>query len=298
VTQGDAARHWDEWQGRQAPGHGWVDWADHPTAMALVQQDLFGDASVSVLHFLKSRYPQFGSARAVSLCCGDGAFEKLLVEHGVFGSVVGTDLSPVRVEHANASRGGFGPRLEYRVADANDGGFGSAEFDVVFAKAALHHIENLERAFAGMQRCLKPGGHLVTIDFFGPTRFQWTDAQVAAANELLDAMPADLVTRPDGRRHRVERPTVEAMIAMDPSEAVRAGELYELLRQHFRPEHDFAAGGALLNLVLDGSIVNNFDPSTAAHNAWVERVFRREREMMARGEIGSDFRFIVAKLAG
>ncbi|MBI5278175.1 MAG: class I SAM-dependent methyltransferase [Burkholderiales bacterium] len=294
MTAGDAARHWDEWQARQG-GRGYVDWADHPAVMALLQRELFGDASVSVLHFLESNYPQFGAARAVSLCCGDGAFERLLVEHGIFGSVVGTDLSPVRVAHANAARGALASRLQYVVGDANDADFGEQAFDVVFAKAALHHIENLEGALAGMRRALKPGGRLVTIDFFGPTRFQWTDAQLAAANRLLDAMPAELVTRADGSRYRAERPTVEAMIALDPSEAVRAGELYGLLRRHFTIEHDFAAGGALLNLVLDGSIVNLFDPANEAHDEWIRRAFRIERELMATGEIASDFRFIVAR---
>jgi len=47
--------------------------------------------------------------------------------------------------------------------------------------------------------------------------------------------------------------------------------------------------------VLDGAIVNNFDPGNAAHNGFIRKAFLRERELMARGEIASDFRFIVAR---
>lgn len=291
-----AAQYWDEWQARRnAAATRYVDWADHPTVMALLQEELFGDASLDVLQFLRSRYPQFTSARALSLCCGDGAFEKHLVEQGVFGSVVGTDISPVRVNQANASRGERVTQLEYRVNDANRGEFGIGQYDVMFAKAALHHIENLEVAFDGMRRGLRPGGRLVTIDFFGPTRFQWTDAQLDAANELLDAMPDDLTRRPDGTRCRAERPTVEAMIEMDPSEAARSGELYAKLKERFGIEREFAAGGAVLNLALDGAIVNNFDAANAEHNEWIRKAFMKERELMARGVVGSDFRFIVAR---
>ena len=298
MTTPQASQHWDDWQARQDAGAPrFVDWADHPTVMSLLQQELFGDASKTVLHYLLSEYPQFATARAISLCSGDGAFEKLLVQHGVFGSVVGTDLSPVRVQHANEQRGEVASKLEFRVADANSGDFGEAEFDIVFAKAALHHVEDLERMFDGARRCLRPGGRLVTIDFFGPTRFQWTDTQLHAANRLLDELPRELRTRPDGSLYRAERPTVEAMIAMDPSEAVRSGELYEALRRHFTIEREFPAGGALLNLVLDGTIVNHFDPGNPNHNEFIRKSFLRERDLMARGEIGSDFRFIVARPA-
>lgn len=291
-----AARAWDAFQSRREAGPPtYVDWADHPTVLALLQETLFGDAQLSVFDFLRSRYPQFASARAISLCCGDGAFEKMLVQAGVFQSVVGTDISPARVNAANAARGPHAMQLEYRLHDANRGDYGIGQYDVVFAKAALHHIEKLEAAFDGIVRALRPDGRLVTIDFFGPTRFQWTDAQMAIANELLDAMPGELAMRPDGVRWRVTRPTVEAMIEMDPSEAVRAGELREILGERMAVEREFAVGGAVLNLVLDASIVNNFDPANEAHNGWIRRAFERERAAMEEGAIGSDFRFIVAR---
>jgi SAM-dependent methyltransferase len=294
----EAARHWDEWQRDHAESPGaFVDWGDHPRVLALVYEEVFGSASTNFFDFFKQNYPSFAQASALSVCCGDGAFEKLLVSQNVFARVVGTDLSPVRVAAANAQRGEFEDRLDYQVHDVNAGDFGDGVVDVVFAKAALHHVEALEAMFAGVRRCLRPGGRLVTIDFFGPTRFQWTDTQLAAANRFLATeVPQELLRRPDGTlRRSVERPSIESMIAMDPSEAVRSGELHAQLAASLQIEREIALGGTLLNLILDGSVVNNFDPRNAGHNRIIDKAFALERSMMAAGEIDSDFRLIVAR---
>jgi SAM-dependent methyltransferase len=294
----EAARHWDDWQREHAAAPGaFVDWGDHPRVLALVYEEVFGSATRNFFDFFKEHYPSFAQATALSLCCGDGAFEKLLVSQDVFARVIGTDLSPVRVAAANRQRGEFEERLDYQVHDVNEGDFGEEVVDVVFAKAALHHVEALEAMFAGVRRCLRPGGRLVTIDFFGPTRFQWTDTQLAAVNRFLaNEVPQELLRKPDGSLHRnVERPTIESMIAMDPSEAVRSSELHEQLASNLQIEREIALGGTLLNLILDGSVVNNFDPRNADHNRIIEKAFALERSMMAAGEIESDFRLIVAR---
>lgn len=292
------ARHWAQWQQRhEARPVRWTEWSEHPHILACLQQAHFGDATLSPLAHVLRHFPQFAQAHALSLCCGDGSTEKALVRHGVFRSMVGVDLTAERVQSARGDLGDLADRLQFEVGDVNRGDFGHACFDVVFAKASLHHVERLEAMAAGIQRCLRPGGRLVTLDFFGPTRFQWTDAQLAHANAFLaDEVPAALRRRADGGSHdRVERPTLQAMIEMDPSEAVRSGELYGFLQQHFQIEMDVAVGGTLLQLVFDGSIVNNFDPDDAQHRAVIERAIALERSLIASGELGSDFRLIVAR---
>jgi SAM-dependent methyltransferase len=290
--------HWNHWQQqRQRSGAAWTDWGDHPRILQHLQRDLFGSPTTSVFAFLAACNPGFSRGHALSLCSGDGAFEKLLVEQGVFASVVGIDLAHERVQQANASRGDLAGRLRYEVGDVNRGDFGDAACDVVFAKAALHHVEDLEALMRGLRRGLRPGGHLVTIDFFGPTRFQWTAAQLAAANHFLrHEVPEALRRRSDGTlADAVPQPTPQQVAAVDPSEAVRSGELYDLLREHMQIEHDLALGGTLLNLIFDASIVNNFDVADEAAMRIVDKAYAFERELMRRGEIGSDFRLLVAR---
>lgn len=296
--QSSAAAFWNQWQNaRNLNESQYVDWGDHPTILALLYGDLFGSPSVSVFDYLKQAYPSFSNSTVLSLCSGDGSFENLLLAQGVFGSITGMDIALERVASANVKASELEGRLKFVVGDVNQGEFGEASYDVVFAKAALHHVEQLESMFSGIRRCLKPGGKLVTIDFFGPTRFQWSDVQLAAVNNFIDtAIPSALLKRADGSFHKnISRPTVEAMIAMDPSEAVRSSDIYSLIVQNFTKIREFQVGGTLLNLIFDATIVNNFDSGNPQHNAIIHAAFDYERRLMAENKIGSDFKFIIAE---
>jgi SAM-dependent methyltransferase/glycosyltransferase involved in cell wall biosynthesis len=291
-----AARHWDNWQlGHQARPPRFTDWGDHPIVLQEIQGRCFGQPDTGFLDFLASRYPQLSDAHALSLCCGDGGFECALLDRGVFGRVTGLELSAQRIEVGRRQANGHA--IEFLQADVNQALLPDRSYDVVFAKAALHHIENLEHVFEQVVRCLRPGGLLIAIDFFGPTRFHWTDAQLAACNAFWQTrVPPDLRLEPDGRQTPpVERPLVQDLVAMDPSEAVRSSDLYALLKSRFELEQDIPLGGALLNLLLSGDRVNRFDPDNEAHCQVIREAAAHERALMDAGVLASDFRFIVAR---
>jgi SAM-dependent methyltransferase len=291
-----AAEHWNQWQAaadQQKPR--WIDWGDHPTFLNLIYAEHFGSPDVTLFHYLKREFPFFADCRALSLCCGDGAFENLLAGNGIFGAITGIDISDYRVDKARRQYAGI-TNLDFMLGDINQGDYGAAAFDVVFAKAALHHIENLEAAFAGMRACLKQTGYLVTIDFFGPTRFQWTDAQLNHANALLPEIPASLRTDRNGNiKSAVTRPTVDEMITADPSEAVRSSEVHGFIARNFRIVKEFDVGGTLVNLIFTPDIINNFNPDDAGHRELIGRLYRKERELITAGELPSDFKFIIAE---
>ena len=295
-----AARHWDEWQRRRTPGR-FADWADHPYVFQRLCAHAFGDPACDFFDFIQNSLPELANAHVLSLCCGDGAFEQSMLERGVFGRVTGLDVSPERVrvgqERVHALGGELAARMKLHCDDVNHADLGSGRYDVVFAKSALHHIENLEHALPAMVRCLKPDGVLVTIDFFGPTRFQWTEEQLRARSWFWrHRVPAALRLDEQGLPiPEIGRPDLEAMIAMDPSEAVRSGELHALLTRQFEPIHDIELGGALLNLLLYGDIVNRFDPDKEAHRAVIAEAFELERLLMEFGVLDSDFRLIIAR---
>ena len=287
--------HWDEWQrSRPAEQNLYADWGDHPTVFRAVMRHTFGHEDENFFSFLKAHHPACAQAHELSLCCGDGAFEQQLLAQGVFGRITGLELSAERIAHGRARQV---PALDFLQQDVNSGAFGERCFDVVFAKAALHHIQDLETALAGILRCLKPDGLLVTIDFFGPSRFQWTDAQLQACNDFWrERVPPGLQREPDGSpTPPIGRPSVEDMIALDPSEAARSAELHALVHRHFEVLEDRALGGTVLNLLLYGQRVNRFDAADPLHNAVLEEAVGLERQLMAQGRLGSDFRFMVAR---
>lgn len=299
------ARHWDTWQtSKAAQASAYSDWADHPTIFRAVMKHSFGDENGSFFEFLRQHYPECAQAHALSLCCGDASFEIQLLEQGIFRCITGVDISTSRLEAARHQvlqrpcrllTGQWPLRLE--CLDVNQGQYGKACYDVVFAKAALHHLIDLDAAFQGISACLKPGGLLIAIDFFGPSRFQWTDTQLKAANLFWSqCVPPALSRNADGTDlEPLDRPSIESMMNLDPSEAARSGELWAYIKQYFEIEQRIDLGGTLLNLILWGDRVNRFDANDPLHNQILLAATQWERDLIRNGLLPSDFCFTVAR---
>lgn len=296
VDTNQASVYWNQWQQQKTSQNlEWVDWGDHPVILKLIYQSLFGSPEKTVFHYLLENYPAFANSKALSLCSGDGAFERLLIEHGVFNHITGIDVADERVRIANRQHRDLTEKLCFNTGDVNTGNFGYQIYDVVFAKAALHHIENLEMLFKGIKHCLRSNGYLVTIDFFGPTRFQWPDKQLEYAKQMLARIPPELRTKPDGTLiDSISRPTIDQMIAMDPSEAVRSEDIIDFISNYFETIKIFDIGGTLLNLVFTQEIINNFRPDNPQHVEILSRAYFWEQELILSNEISSDFKFIIA----
>jgi SAM-dependent methyltransferase len=103
------------------------------------------------------------SERIVELGCGNGAFARRLASLGA--DVLATDFSAGLLERARA-RGCPGPGgIEYAQADATSLeqllALGEGVFDAAVCLMALMDMPQIEPAFAGMRRLLKPGGRCV-----------------------------------------------------------------------------------------------------------------------------------------
>jgi SAM-dependent methyltransferase len=110
-----------------------------------------------------------GYRRALEIGAGTGYFSLNLLQAGVVQEATCTDISPgmVSVLGANAER--LGLRVKTARADAESLPFADGAFDLVLGHAVLHHLPDLERAFAEFHRVLQPGGRIV---FAGePSRF-------------------------------------------------------------------------------------------------------------------------------
>jgi SAM-dependent methyltransferase len=89
--------------------------------------------------------------RMLDLGCGEGALTQKLAQRC---TVVGVDASADQIAAAQA-RG-----LDARVMDAQALVF-AAEFDAVLSNAALHWVRDIDAAFSGVHRALRPGGRFV-----------------------------------------------------------------------------------------------------------------------------------------
>ena len=185
--------------------------------------------------------------RSLSVCCGDGAHEIQLYTSGKVRFVSGVDISEGAIKQAAARFAAAGAppeRYRFEVRDVNALQLGET-YDLIFSTGALHHATNLEGLLATMEQALAPNGYFVVVEFIGPNRFQWTDQQIEIANQVLSALdPAYLR---DGRNTRFERPTIESMLACDPSEAVRSAEEYPLVKKYFDVRYERFYNGTLLH---------------------------------------------------
>lgn len=270
-------------------------WLAHPMVQARVNTLASGRSAVDAYGRLAELLTHRGWSlpinRAISLGCGFGGLERDLAGRGLCRDMHALDLADGAIAEARrlAEEAGFGNSIRYQVADLEGAALPPGSADVVFAHQSVHHIAALDELFVAVRRALRPGGIVHLHEFVGPTRFQWTDAQLALANGFLDGLPPRLRRTPSGiAKGRLTRPTIAAMLAFDPTEAIRSADIPAVLRRHFDVVEERRLGGALVHIAL-GDIAQNFDPADPEARSALERLFALEDEAMADGRIGSDF---------
>jgi len=114
-------------------------------------------------------WPDEGFGEALEIGSGTGYFSLNLMQLGLLGRVVATDISPGMLDALAASAERLELEVETAVTDAERLPFEDATFDLVFGHAVLHHLPGLPIALAEFQRVLRPGG---TLMFCGePSRY-------------------------------------------------------------------------------------------------------------------------------
>jgi SAM-dependent methyltransferase len=101
-----------------------------------------------------------GYERALEIGAGTGYFSLNLLQAGIVREGTCTDISPgmVATLAQNAQRLGLNVRAAR--AEAESLPFTGESFDLVLGHAVLHHLPDLNRAFAELHRVLRPGGRI------------------------------------------------------------------------------------------------------------------------------------------
>jgi ubiquinone/menaquinone biosynthesis C-methylase UbiE len=136
-----------------------------------------------------SKGRSFGDALEIG--SGTGYFSLNLVQLGMIERLTATDISPGMLKRLAATAAALGLEGVTTVeTEAEELPFEDESFDLVLGHAVLHHIPDLDKAFAEFRRVLRPGG---MIAFAGePSRY----------GDTLAAMPkrAGLALAPAWRR--------------------------------------------------------------------------------------------------
>jgi ubiquinone/menaquinone biosynthesis C-methylase UbiE len=139
---------------------------------------------------------RFGDALEIG--SGTGYFSLNLVQLGAIERLTATDISPGMLTRLAATAETLGLGGVSTVAtEAETLPFEDESFDLVFGHAVLHHIPDLDRAFAEFRRVLRPGG---AIAFAGePSRY---GDRLAALPKRAGMLAAPAWRRLTGARRR------------------------------------------------------------------------------------------------
>jgi ubiquinone/menaquinone biosynthesis C-methylase UbiE len=121
------------------------------------------DQTVQKLVKALGERPRRPFAEALEIGSGTGYFSLNLMQEGIIGQLMATDVSTGMLESLgrNASQLGLAGRVKTSQADAEKLPFEDEAFDLVLGHAVLHHIPDLPRAFGEFERVLRPGGAIV-----------------------------------------------------------------------------------------------------------------------------------------
>lgn len=279
-------------------------WLNSKPYISIINQRLTGTPHLGWFEHAVQNYMLTESNEEVTcllLGSNEGHMEIKLREMGFNGRIVASDIADKALARAKKKieeRNLTG--IEHIQSDLNKKHF-DREFDFIIAEGVLHHIENAEFCIAGLEKNLKPGGKLIAMEFLGPFRFQLPEVQVRWINAALSAVPRKFRPLkegpPDGppllsetvHNHYVH-PTVEEMLAFDPSEAVSGYKLPGLFENYFSVEMRRFAGGCLIPYMAGHFPFDDTNTSEECRS-WLEILAHIEWNVAQSGVVPHEFSY-------
>ena len=210
------------------------------------------------------------ASRLRAVGCGDFAIECL-------------ELNTAMLERgrAAAKEAGVDGFLNFLPTDLNQWS-ASAEYDVVIANEALHHILNLENLFDQIRHSLKPGGAFVTSDMIGRNGHQrWPEA-LDIVQEFWRKLPPSY--RFNRRFQRYEEAFEDWDCSIGNFEGIRAQDILPLLLDRFHFEL-FVAYANVIDPFVDRTYGGNFDAAASWDRGFIDQVQARDEQEIASGRI-------------
>lgn len=228
--------------------------------------------------------------RLLAIGCGDGSHELGIARNRYAREIHAFDASPVAIQMAQdaAKAEGLPIRFSVRRFEEFVAEPPGELFDAVLFSGSLHHVTDIEGMLATVRRVLRPGGLVIVNEYVGPVYNLYPKSQVDLVNRVLDATPPIFRLGPDVR---LVLPTIEAIMANDPTEGVRAPLIPTLVRMYFTPEYERHVGGGLLHPIFDCLNASKVNDGSLESATYISMLIALENEFTANGLLKSDFLF-------
>ncbi len=237
----DTLRSRSFWDSEVAePTH--TSWLEHPRVRDYVNRLVGGDEPMWPLDWFERWLAGRRLDRVLSIGCGTGALERDLILRNLAGRVDAFDgsLASLVIAREEAARLGMSDRIGYFATDFNLPRLPRNAYDAIFFHQSLHHVAKLERLLREVLRALKPGGLLYLDEYIGPSSTKWTPLLASRHREAWRLVPPDV---------RLMDDLPYPISPLDPSEAIRSGEILTQLKVGFDIEEIRPYGGNVLAAV-------------------------------------------------
>ncbi len=274
-------------------------WWDVPEVNRRWNLLITGSPDIDQYSYVSSKYFNANHTLVgVSLGCGNGNREIRWAMACENLKLSCYDISKDRIEQAkiNAGNANVSSQLSFEVGDVHALELGSEKYDVVIIEGALHHFHSIVRVLDKVRKSLKDEGIFIVNEYVGPSRFQWTEAQLDTANRVLDMIPEEYRKEyfNGSIKKKIHRSGRLSMFLNDPSESAESNLIEDAISGQFRILERKEYGGTLLQLVFK-DIAHNFINEKAETKELLKTIFNVEDEMLRKGEIKSDFVFYICK---
>jgi SAM-dependent methyltransferase len=213
---------------------------------------------------IKEKGGQF--ERGCSIGCGFGQKEIDLVRAGIVGQFDLFEISDQRMAAARklAEAGGVSDRVNCFEIDVFSSDW-PVFYDLAYWSNSLHHMLNTKDAVQWSYDHLVDGGWFAMDDYVGPSRFQWSERNLAMANSVRESLPKKyLIDYRDSSKMlpiKIMRPLLESMLSTDPTEAADSDNIIPSIKRFFPHCKITLTGGCIYHLPLNDVLVNFQDDS-------------------------------------
>ena len=225
--------------------------------------------------------------RLLSIGCGVGNHEILMAKLGLVTQIDAFDFSESSLEIARKDAAAAGVEINFYQDDFNLFTIDDKKYDLVFCSGSLHHVRELERCLSSIRKCLKPDGYFIVNEYIGDCYNIYNQAQVDVINRIYKCFHYTLRS---GTTEIFTSPSIERVLARDPSEAVRSKLILPFLEFYFDVEVLNPAGGGLLHELypfLDHAQLSEGEPKS---ETIIKLLLEIETILMAvPGGLSSDF---------
>lgn len=126
----------------------------------------------TLMQWFAERAPS--AAQVLDVACGTGDLAMRAAELRPQASVLGVDAAEGMIARARARLGSrHSTDIRFEVGDLTRLALPDESFDVILAGYALRNVPEYEAALGELHRVLRPGGVLLTLDFYRPSFAPW-----------------------------------------------------------------------------------------------------------------------------